>query len=418
MSKLLIEGGHRLSGDMRIQGAKNSVLPILAACLLANERCVIHNCPKLLDVDAAVDILRHLGCRVSWEEETVIVDPSVSNFDIPEELMREMRSSIVFLGALVARVGKAKAFTPGGCEIGLRPIDLHLCALEQLGVKIIEEHGSLDCSADEGLHGAKITLPLPSVGATENIMLAAATARGTTTVLNAAREPEISDLADFLNGCGARIQGAGEGTIVIEGVDKLFGAEHTVIPDRIAAATYMAAAAVTKGILTLKDIIPAHLGPVLPAFEEAGCDISMSGKELTISAPPKLRRIKMIRTSPFPGFPTDAQALLMAVSVLSDGTSVFVENVFESRFKHVGELIRLGARIKVEGRVAIVEGVQRLSGACVCSTDLRGAAALVVAGLSADGITSLNDLSHLYRGYEKTEECLTRVGAKIQVSED
>lgn len=226
-------------------------------------------------------------------------------------------------------------------------------------------------------------------------MLAAATAQGRTTVLNAAREPEISDLADFLNGCGAKIHGAGEGVLVIDGVERLSGTEHTVIPDRIVAATYMAAAAVTRGNITLKDVIPAHLGSVLPAFEEAGCDISLGGRELTVSAPPKLKRIRTVRTSPYPGFPTDAQAPLMAVTTLSDGTSMFVENIFESRFKHVGELIRLGAHIKVEGRVAIVEGVQRLSGACVVSSDLRGSAALVVAGLSAEGLTTIDD-RHTY----------------------
>lgn len=415
MPKLLVEGGHRLNGEIKVQGAKNSVLPILSACILAREQCVIHNCPDLSDVDASIEILRHLGCRVEREGATVIVDASsISGFDIPEELMREMRSSIVFLGAIAARLGRAMVFAPGGCEIGVRPIDIHLSALRQLGLDIKEEHGRLDCRTDGRFKGAKIALSLPSVGATENIMLAAATAQGRTTVLNAAREPEISDLADFLNGCGAKIHGAGEGVLVIDGVERLSGTEHTVIPDRIVAATYMAAAAVTRGNITLKDVIPAHLGSVMPAFEEAGCDISLGGRELTVSAPPKLKRIRTVRTSPYPGFPTDAQAPLMAVTTLSDGTSMFVENIFESRFKHVGELIRLGAHIKVEGRVAIVEGVQRLSGACVVSSDLRGSAALVVAGLSADGATTIDGLSHLYRGYENIEKCLTSVGAEIK----
>lgn len=415
MPKLLVEGGHRLNGEIKVQGAKNSVLPILSACILAREQCVIHNCPDLSDVDASIEILRHLGCRVEREGATVIVDASsISGFDIPEELMREMRSSIVFLGAIAARLGRAMVFAPGGCEIGVRPIDMHLSALRQLGLDIKEEHGRLDCRTDGRFKGAKIALSLPSVGATENIMLAAATAQGRTTVLNAAREPEISDLADFLNGCGAKIHGAGEGVLVIDGVERLSGTEHTVIPDRIVAATYMAAAAVTRGNITLKDVIPAHLGSVLPAFEEAGCDISLGGRELTVSAPPKLKRIRTVRTSPYPGFPTDAQAPLMAVTTLSDGTSMFVENIFESRFKHVGELIRLGAHIKVEGRVAIVEGVQRLSGACVVSSDLRGSAALVVAGLSAEGLTTIDGPAHLYRGYENIEECLTSVGAEIK----
>lgn len=415
MSKLLVEGGHRLNGEIKVQGSKNSVLPILSACILMQEQCVIHNCPDLLDVDAAIAILEHLGCKVSREPGTIVVDPSaIGFFDIPEELMREMRSSIVFLGAIAARMGRARVSMPGGCEIGVRPIDLHLSSLRQLGLSVDESHGHLDCTVDGRMKGARIVLPLPSVGATENIMLAAATARGRTTVLNAAREPEISDLADFLNGCGARIHGAGEGTVVIDGVERLSGTEHTVISDRIAAATFMAAAAVTRGNITLKEIVPAHLGPVLPAFEEAGCDIVLRGQELTVSAPPKLQRIRTVRTSPFPGFPTDAQAPLMALTTLSDGTSMFVENIFESRYKHVGELNRLGAHIKVEGRVAIVEGVPKLSGACVRSTDLRGAAALVIAGLSAEGVTTIEEVSHLYRGYENIEECLTRVGAEIK----
>lgn len=418
MSKLVIQGGNRLSGELCVHGAKNSALPILAATFLCRTASVIHNCPKLSDIDAAINILIHLGCKARWEGSSVIIDSSnVNTWEIPENLMREMRSSVVFLGAIVARMGKAVISAPGGCEIGLRPIDLHLSSLRKLGLNIEEEHGNLNCVVEDRLEGQKIILSFPSVGATENIILASVTAKGQTSIINAAREPEISDLADFLNRCGAKIHGAGEGVIYIEGVDYLNGAEHTVIPDRITAATYMSAAAVTRGHLILRDVIPAHLGPVVPSLEEAGCDICIKGRELAISAPPRLKRIRMIKTMPYPGFPTDAQAPIMAVTVLADGTSVFVENIFESRFKHVSELNRLGAVIKVENTVAIIEGVKKLSGASVISTDLRGAAALVVAGLAAEGVTTLNSLSHLDRGYEKIENCLSSIGAIIKREE-
>lgn len=415
MSKLMVQGGKRLCGELTVHGAKNSALPLLAASLLGDSPSIIHNCPELSDVDSSIHILEWLGCRVKREGNTVIVDSSsIDRYDIPDNLMREMRSSVVFLGAIAAKCGRARISFPGGCELGPRPIDLHLTALRQMGLAIDEGHGELDCSAPEGLTGTEIALSFPSVGATENIMLAASTAKGTTIILNAAREPEISDLADFLNGCGARINGAGEGTIRIDGVSRLTGTEHTVIPDRICAATYMAAAAVTQGNICLRGIIPAHLGPVLSLFSEAGCDLSVSGRDLRITAPKRLHSLKTVRTMPYPGFPTDAQAPVMSMTALSEGTSVFVENIFESRYKHVGELLRLGAHIKVEGKVAVVEGVSRLSGAPVEATDLRGGAAMVVAGLAADGVTEITGLHHLDRGYEHIEETLRAVGAQLE----
>lgn len=415
MSKLMVQGGKRLCGELTVHGAKNSALPLLAASLLGDSPSIIHNCPELSDVDSSIHILEWLGCRVKREGNTVIVDSSsIDRYDIPDNLMREMRSSVVFLGAIAAKCGKARISFPGGCELGPRPIDLHLTALRQMGLTIDEGHGELDCSAPEGLTGTEIALSFPSVGATENIMLAASTAKGTTIILNAAREPEISDLADFLNGCGARINGAGEGTIRIDGVSRLTGTEHTVIPDRICAATYMAAAAVTQGNICLRGIIPAHLGPVLSLFSEAGCDLSVSGRDLRITAPKRLHSLKTVRTMPYPGFPTDAQAPVMSMTALAEGTSVFVENIFESRYKHVGELLRLGAHIKVEGKVAVVEGVSRLSGAPVEATDLRGGAAMVVAGLAADGVTEITGLHHLDRGYEHIEETLRAVGAQLE----
>lgn len=415
MQSLIIEGGKRLHGEIRVHGAKNSALPILAASIMAGRTTVIHNCPDLTDVHAAIKILTYLGCKVVWGGGDVTVDPTtISRYDIPEELMHEMRSSVVFLGPVLSRMGRVILSTPGGCEIGLRPIDLHLAAMRRFGVQIVEEHGRLDCSCPQGMKGCRIVLSFPSVGATENAMLAAACAEGETTIINAAREPEISDLADFLNGLGACIHGAGEGEIHVLGVSKLSGTEHTVIPDRIAAATFICAAAVTRGSILLKDVIPAHLGPVIPAMEEMGCEIAIRPREISVTAPVRLHAISTVRTMPYPGFPTDAQAPVMAAACVARGTSVFVENIFESRFKHVSELLRLGAHIKVEGRVAVVQGVGRLSGAPVASTDLRGGAALAVAGLSAAGTTRVEHAELIDRGYERIEESLTTLGADVK----
>ncbi len=414
MAKLVVEGGHRLHGTVHIHGAKNSALPLLAATLLVEGTCELHNCPSLSDVRAASAILRHLGCRVLRQDDVITVGAAAPNeYSIPDTLMREMRSSIVFLGAIAARMGKAELSFPGGCELGPRPIDLHLSALRQMGLTIQEEGGRLRCFVKERFTGCPITLSFPSVGATENILLAAATARGTTVIYNAAREPEIVDLCDFLNACGARIRGAGESTVVIDGVERLHGCCHSVIPDRIEAVTYMGAAAVTGGSLLLKNVCPAHLQAVLPLFEEMGCELTVRSEELLVTAPKRLGRVKSVRTLPYPGFPTDAQALLMAMACVAEGTSVFVETIFESRFKHVGELMRLGARVKVEGRVAVVEGVCTLSGAPVQCTDLRGGAALVLAGLQASGRTEISELQHLARGYEALVEGLTAAGASL-----
>ncbi len=416
MDKIIVNGGRKLNGEITVQGAKNSVLPILVATLLVDGVSVIHNCPMLSDVDATIKILQYLGCAVNRENHTITVDSTnVFRDDVPDNLMREMRSSIVFLGGILGRMGRAKLSTPGGCEIGLRPIDLHLSAMEQFGATVTDEDGFLVCSAGEnGLQGTRITLSFPSVGATENIILAATCAMGTTIISNAAREPEISDLADFLNRCGAKIRGAGDSTVVIEGVKKLTPAEHTVIPDRIVASTYLIATAMTGGKILINSIVPSHIAPIIQPLRESGCNIEVNKKQVILESPKILKRIRMIRTMPHPGFPTDVQAQIMALTTVADGTSVIVENIFESRFKHIGELLRFGAKIHVEGRMAVVEGVNHLNGANVRATDLRGGSAMILAGLSARGTTEVTEIHHIDRGYETPEKTLSELGADIK----
>lgn len=414
MEKLIIDGGKALKGSIAVGGAKNAALPILAATVLVDGISVIHNCPRLSDVDAAMKILTHLGCRYKREGACVTVDSTtVNSCEISDALMREMRSSIVFLGAIAGRMGKADISFPGGCELGPRPIDLHLAALRRLGVRIEEEHGRLHCQTD-GIRGTKLSLSFPSVGATENILLAAAISTGVTYIHNAAREPEIVDLADFLNQAGARISGAGSSNIEIVGVKRLHGCTHTVIPDRIIAATYLSAAAVSGGNIEVKNIVPSQLYPVCEALKEAGCTLDCNRTAVRITAPKRLCAIPTVRTLAYPGFPTDAQPPVLAMCTLSRGTSVFVETIFENRFRYVCELARMGAKIKVEGRVAVVEGVKALSGAAVTATDLRGGAAMVIAGLAAHGQTVIEDIYHIERGYEAIETALASVGAQIR----
>lgn len=416
MERLLVRGGHRLEGEIPIHGAKNSALPLLAATLLGTGVSEIHNCPRLSDVEASAAILRHLGCRVTRQEDTVTVDAAAPTQDtIPDRLMRRMRSSIVFLGAVVARMGRAVLTYPGGCELGPRPIDLHLSALRRLGVSVEERHGAIRCEAPGGLQGAEISLAFPSVGATENVLLAASTAKGTTVLRNAAREPEIEDLCRFLNKMGARISGFDTGTIVVEGVSRLEGACHRVMPDRIEAATYLAAAAVTGGDLALTRCGALPVSPVFSALEQAGCRIATPTPDtVRITAPARLGSLGSVRTLPYPGFPTDGAAPMLAAACVGQGTSVFVETIFENRYRYVDELSRMGARIRVDGRVAVVEGVCALQGADVACTDLRGGAALVVAALVARGESRIAHLEHLDRGYQDLVSCLTAVGADIR----
>lgn len=414
MGQYIIEGQNRLHGGVRIQGAKNSALPILAATVVVGKPCIIHNCPDLSDIASTVKILRALGCEVHRSVNSLSVDSSrLTSNVIPDDLMRRMRSSVIFLGALIGRTGEAVAAAPGGCDIGLRPIDLHLLSMKKLGVEVSEEYGKIHCRCSKPV-GAKVTLSFPSVGATENIILSAVRARGTTTIINAAREPEIVDLAAFLNSCGARISGAGDSTVVIEGVETLRSAQYAIMPDRIVACTYMAAAAVTGSDIIIEDVLPKHLTPVFSCFEQAGCKITTAQNRLRIAAPPRLRAMESVRTMPYPGFPTDCQALIMAACAVADGTTIISENIFENRFRHVGELNRMGADIRVCERVAVVNGVECLHGANVHATDLRAGAALVVAGLCANSVTTVSDIHYIDRGYEHFEQNLTRIGASIK----
>ncbi len=415
MQRLVIDGEKKLSGELYVHGAKNSALPLLAACVLARGETVLHNCPRLSDVYAACRILTCLGCKCVRDGDSVSVNTdSLSHFNVPDELMREMRSSIVFLGAILGRIGRCRLSFPGGCELGPRPIDMHISALRQMGAMIKEDHGILDCDVGKGLHGAKIVLSFPSVGATENIILAAVTAKGSTVIHNAAREPEITDLSRFLNSCGARISGYGENSIYIEGVEKLSGCDYEVMPDRIVLATYLSAAAVTGSELTVLNSRVSDVEAILPVFEQMGCIVCPYSDRIYISAKRSLKAVKTIRTMPFPGFPTDAQAVVMAALTKAKGTSIVIENIFSNRFRHVDELLRMGADIKAEGKVAVVDGVNFLSGAKVRATDLRGGAALVVAGLGAQGTTEVSDIKYIDRGYESIENAFSSVGASIK----
>ncbi len=412
MCHFLVTGGRPLQGTVPISGAKNSVLPILAATLLNGGRNVLHNCPDLRDVRSAIAILEHLGCKVRREGDTLTVDSSVvDRWDVPHELMREMRSSVIFLGPMLARCGRARLSLPGGCDIGQRPIDLHLSALEKLGVSIREEGGDITCVAGD-LRGRDVVLSFPSVGATENTLLAATACPGVTRVINAAREPEIADLQHFLQKAGARVQDGGESVITLWGEMPRRDVEHTILPDRIETATFLCAAAACGGELTLTGAEPEHVHTVIQCLTEGGCRIQSRGRELTIRAEGPLEAMPAVRTMPYPGFPTDAQAPLMAAACTGRGSTLFLETIFENRYRHAGELARMGADIAIHGRTALVTG-KALHGARVECTDLRGGAALVVAAMAARGQSRIDAIHHVDRGYERLTEKLQAVGAHI-----
>lgn len=412
MSHITIHGTAPLRGEVSVQRAKNSVLPLLAAALLHEGSCRIESCPHLTDVEAAVEIMEHLGCRVRWEYDDLVVDAAnICRSDIPPHLMSRFRSSVVFLGAILARCGEATLSYPGGCELGPRPIDLHLAALRTLGGEIEETGGILRCRGK--LRGAEILLPFPSVGATENAMLAATAAQGVSTISNAAREPEIVDLQHFLQKLGVSIHGAGTSTITIRGGATLHDCTHRPIPDRIVTATYLCAAAACGGEITLRDTDYRHLAPVTTALHQAGCCLQCSDDTITLRSEGRLCSLPPVRTYPYPGFPTDAQPVLMAALLRSCGATMFVENIFENRYRHAAELTRMGADIRLEGRVAMVCGVEKLCGAEVHATDLRGGAALIVAALQAEGTTTIRHIHHILRGYEDIAGDLRALGADI-----
>ncbi|MBA3739502.1 MAG: UDP-N-acetylglucosamine 1-carboxyvinyltransferase [Actinobacteria bacterium] len=413
MDRLYVTGGARLAGSVRISGAKNSALKLMAASLIAPGRSVLRNVPRIQDCFTMTEVLEHLGAVVSWEEGAVVVDAThLSSVDAPYELVRRMRASIAVLGPLLARTGEARVAMPGGDNIGSRPIDLHLEGLRRMGAEIDAEHGFLVARTD-GLIGASITLDYPSVGATENLMMAAVTADGVTVIDNAAREPEITDLAAYLTAMGAGIRGAGSATIEVEGVGALQPAEHTVIPDRIEAGTWAAASVATRGDVVLKGARSDHLELFLEKLAEGGADIRVRDEGVRVGQPERTRAADFV-TLPYPGLATDFQPILLAMLATANGTSIATENVFEGRFTYVDELRRMGADIRTEGHHAVIRGVEQLSAAPVRAMDIRAGAAMAIAALTADGVSEIADIDHVDRGYEDFEAKLTALGAEVR----
>lgn len=419
MDKIIVRGGKRLNGTVKVEGAKNAVLPVIAASLLASEgKSIIRDVPALSDVYTIGEVLKHVNAQVEIGGNTMIVDASnMLKVEAPFEYVRKMRASVLVMGPLLAREGTARVALPGGCAIGSRPIDLHLKGFEAMGAEVKVDNGFIEAKADK-LTGAKIYLDFPSVGATQNIMMAAVLAEGISTIENCAKEPEIVDLANYLNAMGANVKGAGTGTIRIEGVKKLYGADHTIIPDRIEAGTFMVAAAMTEGNVLVKGAIAEHLASVISKLEEMGVTIIEESEGLRVIGPKKLKAVD-IKTMPHPGFPTDMQSQMMALLLMAEGTSVITETVFENRYMHAEEFRRMNADIRTDARSAIITGPTQLQGAEVAATDLRAGAALIIAGLRADGYTRVTELKHLDRGYLNFHLKLQALGADIErVSEE
>ena len=417
MSSYIIEGGHKLEGTVKISGSKNAALPILAATVLNVGKTTLYNVPNIQDTQMMFKILETLGGKVEKKNNKIIIDTSkINKFEIPEELMHKMRSSVILAGALLGRYKKAIFSYPGGCDIGSRPIDLHLRSFEKLGINVVQNYGNIICDAEK-IKGEKIDLDFPSVGATENAILASVLAEGITTITNAAREPEIIDLQNFLNKMGAKIIGAGTNEIQITGVKKLKDISYNIMPDRIETGTFLCLAVATKGNLILENTNAEHITPVITKLQEADCKIEIEKNKIKINSNKKIKALD-IKTMPYPGFPTDMQSVFSAMLTTAKGTSIIVENIFENRFKYTQELNKMGAKITVEGKSAIIRGVRKLYGANVKATDLRGGAALVLAGLSAKGITKVENIEYILRGYENFDKKLRTKNANIQMIND
>lgn len=416
MSKLIIQGGKKLEGEVQISGSKNAALPIIAGTVLIKGKTTLYNVPNIQDVQTMFEIIKDIGGKVTKKNNKIIIDTSkIHTYEIPETLMRKMRSSVILAGAIIGKYKKANFSYPGGCEIGSRPIDLHLKGFEKLGINIKEEYGEIICEADK-IVGTQIHLDFPSVGATENIILASCLAEGVTVLTNAAKEPEIEDLVKFLNKAGAKIKGAGTDRVEIIGVKKLAEVSYNIMPDRIEAGTYLVASAITGGNLKVTNLNSNHIEPILNKLEEAGCLLKIEKNVVEIKAPKRIRAVD-IKTMPYPGFPTDMQSIFGALLTTAKGTSIITENIFESRYKYVQELNRMGAKINVEGRTAIIKGTKRIQGASVVASDLRGGAALVLEALAAKGVTQVDNVHYILRGYENIVDKLKNLGAKIYLED-
>ena len=412
MSEYIIKGGRKISGEVTISGSKNAALPIIAASILNKGKTTLYNVPNIHDTQMMFEILNKIGGKVTKKNNKVIIETSkINKYEIPEDLMRQMRSSVIFAGSLVGRYKKATFSYPGGCDIGTRPIDLHLKAFEKLGINIQKNYGNISCICDK-ITGEKIDLDFPSVGATENAILASCLGEGKTIITNAAREPEIIDLQIFLNKMGAKIKGAGSNKIEINGVKQLKDVSYNIMPDRIETGTFLCIAAMTGGSLKLKNADATHITPVIDKLEESGCKIETYKNIIQIEGPKKLKAVD-IKTMPYPGFPTDMQSIFATTMTVAKGTSVIVENIFENRYKYTQELVRMGAKIKVEGKTAVIKGVRKLYGANVKATDLRGGASVVMAGIAAKGMTKVENIEYILRGYEKFDKKLQNIVVDI-----